>query len=512
MEVYGSMEQVIKLKDTPLEDIEPMVQRLRKKHLEGKTLDLKYRQTQLKALLRLHEENEEEITKAFLYGCGGGEYHLAKFTEVWAIREYIVQHYKALSDISKTKSTEWLNLKQFASSAELVPVPKGVALMLSTWNWPNATGMKPLVRAIACGCPVLWKPTERNPYFSNLMRDLLPRYVDPDMVQIATGGVEVSQKLLSFKYGLCHFVGGTEIGKLVNVACAKTMTPCILECGGINATIMDNTTNVENFAKRIAHGAVMNCGQLCIRPQYVIALDPETEKTFTDALIAHLPACSQKYKLIDSRHFERCKKIVEKAIDEGAEIVNTGSFDTWNEETLAASLVVFKTDWKSFGENVLTNMEIFGPAMIISSAPSLEEAIQFVQQPVREDPLALMIGSCSKPTIDEIIRRIHAGAVVVNGCLSQHGRSMDTPQCAYGNSGMYSDAIENFLFYKPVIRHFSGLQFLWKIVYRINEDSLNEIRPHMTLKIPTGGWKWKAFGIVVLCAIATAAATQYRKA
>jgi len=61
----------VTLISTPLEEVEGMAKRLRKKHLKGRTLDLEFRQQQLKALLRLHEENEEEITKAFLYGCGG---------------------------------------------------------------------------------------------------------------------------------------------------------------------------------------------------------------------------------------------------------------------------------------------------------------------------------------------------------------------------------------------------------------------------------------------------------
>jgi len=499
----------VTLVSTPLEEVEGMAKRLRKKHLKGRTLDLEFRQQQLKALLRLHEENEEEITKAFLYGCGGGEYHLAKFTESWALREYIIDHYEYLSEISKSKSTEWLNMKAFASSAEMVPCPKGVALILSTWNWPNATGMKPLVRAIACGCPVLWKPTERNPYFSNLMRELIPKYVDPDMVQVATGGLDVSQKLLTLKWGLCYFVGGTTIGKKVNTACAQTMTPCILECGGINPVILDSTTNLENFAKRIAHGAVLNCGQLCIRPQYIISLDAGVEDKFLESLISHLPVCGQDYKLIDARHFQRCKGMVELAQKQGAEIIH-GSLDSWNSDTLKAEIIVFKTAWEDFGDNILTNEEIFGPAIILSTAPSLEEAIEFVQEPVREEPLALMVGSCHQPTVDEIIRRLNAGAIVVNGAITQHGRGMTTPVCGIGNSGMASDGIENFLFYKPVIRHFSGLQFLWKITYKITEDSLKEIRPFVKLKISSGSSKWKAVAFLVAL-VAVAGAVKYRK-
>jgi len=75
---------------------------------------------------------------------------------------------------------------------------------------------------------------------------------------------------------------------------------------------------------------------------------------------------------------------------------------------------------------------------------------------------------------------------------------------------MASDGIENFLFYKPVIRHFSGLQFLWKITYKITEDSLKEIQPFVKLKLSSGSSKWKAVAFLVAL-VAVAGAVKYRR-
>merc|ERR1719361_2348878 len=204
------------------------------------------------------------------------------------MRQYIVETYERLETYSRPKTIERLNLAQFCSSSEYVPVPKGVCLILATWNFPLTTAFRPLIRAIACGCPVVFKPTERNRTFSNLMHRLIPKYLDTNFVRVVTGGVEVARKLLQYKFGLCYYVGGATVGKKVASAAGSTLTPCILECGGINPALVDNSCNIPNYAKRLVHGAVLNNGQLCIRPQYIMCFKKEIQDNLVQCMKDHI--------------------------------------------------------------------------------------------------------------------------------------------------------------------------------------------------------------------------------
>lgn len=454
---------------TPVDDIPGIIENARKILRTKDTLDLKFRQDQLKALMRMTDENAEEIADAFCAGCGGGERGLAKGTEVVGVKMKIAKVYDDLAKISKTTCVEYFHLLSNFSSSYTVPRPKGVCLVLATWNFPNSIGMGGLVKAIACGCPVIYKPTERNAKYSNLMRKLIAKYMDPSFVFVVTGGTEQGKALLEHQFGLIYFVGGTSIARIIGAAAGRTLTPMVLELGGINPCIVDNTCNVKNFARRMACGAGMNNGQLCIRPQYALTIGEDVQKKFLEAFIEQKNTYKKDYKFIDERHFDRCFEMIALGIKQGAKVVE-GSLDNWDRNNLKGDLLLVTLETGKDENNILLNDEVFGPCTIAMCVDNLDHAMDFINEDVRSQPLALHIGSTNDATITKIINFVQAGSVIVNGTCTQHNRGL--AMSGIGTSGMGDDSYNSFVYQTPVVKHWDGLEFLWDSMYNLTEKDL----------------------------------------
>merc|ERR1712087_738954 len=107
--------------------------------------------------------------------------------------------------------------------------PKGVALIIGTWNFPIPLVIKPLASAIAAGCPCVIKLNEVSPHTSELLLKSIDKYLDSKFVRVVYGGVEQATALLRQKYGVIFYTGNTHVGKIVYRAAAENLTPCILE-------------------------------------------------------------------------------------------------------------------------------------------------------------------------------------------------------------------------------------------------------------------------------------------
>ena len=101
------------------------------------------------------------------------------------------------------------------------------------------------------------------------------------------GGPNVAKSLLEIPFNHIYFTGSPIIGKIVMEAAAKNLASVTLELGGKSPTIVDNTSSIENAAKRIAWSKFINNGQICIAPDYVLVHKSIKEK-FKKALISKI--------------------------------------------------------------------------------------------------------------------------------------------------------------------------------------------------------------------------------
>ena len=175
------------------------------------------------------------------------------------VRKWMRRKYRLL-ELSQLPGRGWIEYE-----------PYGTVLIIGAWNFPFALTLGPAVGAIAAGNTVVLKPSEVAPASSALMAELVPRYLDNDAIAVIEGDGAVSQELIAQGFDQLLFTGGTEIGRKVYEGAAPHLTPVTLELGGKSPVIVAADADIDVAAKRIAWTKLINSGQICIAPDYVLA-------------------------------------------------------------------------------------------------------------------------------------------------------------------------------------------------------------------------------------------------
>jgi aldehyde dehydrogenase (NAD+) len=406
-------------------DIPTVVANLRKTYASGRTRSVEWRRSQLHALEKLMTENEPAIADALAQDLG------RKPFEAWLadIASTAGEAHDAAKNVGKWMRRKYrmLELSQLPGLGWIEYEPYGTVLIIGAWNFPFALTLGPAVGAIAAGNTVLLKPSEVAPASSALMARLVPRYLDSDAIAVVEGDGAVSQELIAQGFDRLCFTGGTEIGRKVYESAAAHLTPVTLELGGKSPVIVAADADIDVAAKRIAWTKLINSGQICIAPDYVLA-----DASIRDQLVAKIGEAvagfdaggSAGRRIVNERHFDRLTASL--AATKGTVAVGGGS-DASSLEIDAT--VVVDPD---LGEPLMTD-EIFGPILPIITVQSLDEAIEFVNS--RPKPLAAYLFTKSKSVRERVIKEVSAGGMLVNHLLFQFSTAK-LPFGGVGPSGM----------------------------------------------------------------------------
>jgi aldehyde dehydrogenase (NAD+) len=249
----------------------------------GRTRDLKWREQQLRAIERMCDEREAEISAALTADLGRSAF------ESWLVD---VASTKAEAAFARKHLRKWtkpkragLPLAQMPGKAWVQFDPLGVVLIIGPWNYPFFLCMSPLVAAVAAGDAAVIKPSELAPATSVLIAKLVPQYLDRDAIRVVEGAADVTQDLLSQGFDHALFTGGTEIGRKIMAAAAPTLTPVTLELGGKSPALIAPGFDLALAAERIATGKLFNAGQTCVAPDYVLVPEAQRE-AFIDLFFA----------------------------------------------------------------------------------------------------------------------------------------------------------------------------------------------------------------------------------
>ncbi|PQD99019.1 aldehyde dehydrogenase family protein [Mycobacterium sp. EPG1] len=406
-------------------DIPAIVQRLRRTFATGRTRSVQWRKEQLHALERLMSENEGAITEALEKDLGrapfeawladiasttGEAAYAAKNVGKWMKRRY------RLLEASQLPGRGWIEYE-----------PYGTVLIIGAWNFPFALTLGPAVGAIAAGNTVVLKPSEVAPASSALMADLVPRYLDNDAVAVVEGDGAVSQELIAQGFDHLIFTGGTEIGRKVYESAASHLTPVTLELGGKSPVIVAKDADVEVAAKRIAWTKLINSGQICIAPDYVLVEAPVRDKLVDElrkTIEAFEAGNTAGKRIVNERHFNRLSNAL--AATKGKVAIG-GSTDAANIK-IAPTVVVDPDP----AEPLMTD-EIFGPILPVVTVQNLDEAITFVNS--RPKPLAAYLFTKAKAVRERVIKEVPAGGMLVNHLLF-HFATHKLPFGGVGPSGL----------------------------------------------------------------------------
>ena len=406
-------------------DIPATVRRLRQTFATGRTRSVEWRKGQLRALERLMTENETAIADALDKDLGRSPF------EAWLadVASTAGEAAFAAKNVGKwmKRRHRLLEMSQLPGRGWVEHEPYGTVLIIGAWNFPFALTLGPAVGAIAAGNTVVLKPSEVAPASAALMAELVPRYLDKDAIAVIEGDGAVSQELIAQGFDHLLFTGGTEIGRKVYESAAAHLTPVTLELGGKSPVIVSADADVEVAAKRIAWTKLINSGQICIAPDYVIA-----EAPIRDQLVDRIRAAVQEFeagnaagkKVVNERHFNRLTTAL--AATKGQIAVGGGSDPAGLK--IQPTVVVDPDP----AEPLMTD-EIFGPILPIVTVQSLTEAIDFVN--ARPKPLAAYLFTKTKAVRERVIREVPAGGMVINHLLF-HFATHKLPFGGVGPSGL----------------------------------------------------------------------------
>lgn len=394
----------------------------------GKTRDVEFRRYQLRRLLMLMEENEDEIAEALAKDMRKPRME-ALLSEFLIVKNDIANALNHLSEWVTPECPEVSMLNKM-DTVFSVSEPLGVALIIGAWNYPIQLTIMPLTGAIAAGNCAIIKPSEISAAAAQLIEKLIPQYLDQDCFSVINGGVEETQYLLNkCKFDKFFYTGGSAVGKLVMQAAAKNLARVTLELGGKSPCYIDKDSDLEVAAKRLCWGKFANSGQTCVAPDYVLC-HPEIQESLISQLKETLfdfygedPKESVDYaRIVNERHFKRLKGL----LDNGKCVIGGDTDASQNYISPTVLTGVKPTD------PIMEN-EVFGPILPILDVESLEDAIDFIND--RDKPLALYIFSNDKSKIEKIMNSTSSGGFLANDTVVHVGVTT-LPFGGVGGSGM----------------------------------------------------------------------------
>ncbi|MBV4461466.1 coniferyl aldehyde dehydrogenase [Pseudomonas sp. COR58] len=341
---------------------------------------------------------------------------------------YASRHLKGWMKPSRRK----VGLAFQPASAKVVYQPLGVVGVIVPWNYPLFLAIGPLTGALAAGNRVMLKLSESTPATGLLLKALLARIFPEDLVCVVLGESDVGVAFSKLRFDHLLFTGATSIGKHVMRAAAENLTPVTLELGGKSPAIVSRDVPLKDAAERIAFGKMINAGQTCVAPDYVLVPEDRVG-AFVEAYrqVAHrfYPTLADNpdyTAIINERQLARLNGYLSDATGKGALLIPL--FEQGQGRRMPHSLLLNVSD-----DMTVMQDEIFGPLLPIVPYRDVDQAFSYINQ--RPRPLALYYFGYDKREQERVLHETHSGGVCLNDTLL-HVAQDDMPFGGIGPSGM----------------------------------------------------------------------------
>jgi coniferyl-aldehyde dehydrogenase len=370
--------------------------------------------------------------------------------------KHALKHVDAWMQPEKRKVDFPLNL--LGAKAHVEYQPKGVVGVIAPWNFPVNLTFAPLANILAAGNRALIKPSEFTPATSTLMKEAFAQHFDEAEIAVVLGGPEIGRAFSELAFDHLIFTGATPIGRHVMAAAAKNLVPVTLELGGKSPTIIGRSADIAAATSRIAMGKLLNAGQICLAPDYLLVPAEKEEavvdglKAATAAMYPTMLANDDYTSVISKRHRDRLEAHVADARQKGAEVieVNPAGEDFGRQNTNKMPLTILRN---VSDDMTVMQEEIFGPILPVKPYDSLDEAIAYVNR--RDRPLGLYWFGTDTAEERRVLDRTISGGVTLNDVLF-HVSVEDLPFGGIGPAGMGSyhglDGFRTFSHAKSIYR------------------------------------------------------------
>ncbi|MFM6971473.1 MAG: aldehyde dehydrogenase [Rhodoluna sp.] len=296
--------------------------------------------------------------------------------------------------------------------------PSGVTAIITPWNAPLMLATWRIGPALASGDTVVLKPAEWTPLSASFFADLTKQAGIPDGVfNVVQGYGRTAGAALTSHKDLARiaFTGSVPTAKIIAKAAAENLVPCSFELGGKSPLIVFQDADLD-LAATLAVEQYDNAGQVCLSGTRILV-----HESIVDEFAAKFREKAALVKQGDPRdettdigpqihqvHFDRVKGFVDRAREEGQEIIMGG---TPNDELgglyFNPTLVLEPTP----GSEIVT-AEIFGPVLDMQKFSTDEQAVQMAND--TEFGLAATVVTGSRERAERVTAELVAGTIWVN--------------------------------------------------------------------------------------------------
>lgn len=335
-------------------------------------------------------------------------------------------------DFSLKNLSDWIKDTREITNMEAMPAksftryePLGVTLVISPWNYPFLLAINPIVNAISSGNTVILKTSKKSSYTSKIIKKLLDESFDRAFIYCVDNEKVSHDELLSYKYDHIFFTGSQKVGKIIMKKASENLTKVTLELGGKSPCIVDESANLKFAAKRIIWGKLLNSGQTCVAPDYLLVhkdVKKELLRLMKQTILEFYGDRALENpdypRIIDKNSFERLINLME-----GQNIYTGGLY---NSKTLKIEPTII--DDVDFSNKIMQE-EIFGPILPVIEYNDIFKIIEKLK--FMDKPLSMYIFSEDKEHIDRLTYDLSSGGVCINDTIMH----LTNPNLEFGGVG-----------------------------------------------------------------------------
>lgn len=335
-------------------------------------------------------------------------------------------------DFSLKNLSDWMKDTREITNMEAMPAksftryePLGVTLIISPWNYPFLLAINPIVNAISSGNTVILKTSKKSSYTSKIIKKLLDESFDRAFIYCVDNEKVSHDELLSYKYDHIFFTGSQKVGKIIMKKASENLTKVTLELGGKSPCIVDESANLKFAAKRIIWGKLLNSGQTCVAPDYLLVhkdVKKELLRLMKQTILEFYGDRALENpdypRIIDKNSFERLINLME-----GQNIYTGGLY---NSKTLKIEPTII--DDVDFANKIMQE-EIFGPILPVIEYNDIFKIIEKLK--FMDKPLSMYIFSEDKEYIDRLTYDLSSGGVCINDTIMH----LTNPNLEFGGVG-----------------------------------------------------------------------------
>ncbi|SEK62757.1 aldehyde dehydrogenase (NAD+) [Paenibacillus sp. OK003] len=452
-------------------EVEEILQQQRQFFRSGATRSAESRITHLTRLKQAIQKYESRLTEALYQDLGKSEFE-SYTTEIGFMLDSISHTIRQVKKWVKPVKVK----TQFAligSKSYIIPEPYGAVLIIGPFNYPFQLLIEPLVGALAAGNTAVLKASENTPAVSAVIREMISSVFEPAYVHVVEGAKDTTTALIHAPFDYIFFTGSVPVGKIVMEAAAKNLVPVTLELGGKSPVIVDQHADLKVAAQRIIWGKLLNTGQTCIAPDYLLV-----HEQVKDPLISEMKAAVETFfgtdiqhnkdygRIVNKAHFKRLTTLIER---DQAHVIYGGQSD--EEDNFIDPTFIDAESW----EAATMEDEIFGPILPIISYTHIDEAIAGIVK--RPKPLALYLFTSDTQLQDKVMREVSFGGGCINDTIT-HVANPRLPFGGVGHSGLGSYhgrySLETFSHMKSVLKKSTRLNL--SILYPPYDNKLKTIK------------------------------------